>query len=168
MTETVSPTDDNLILLDGLDSYSKHANKILGDARREIVILSNKLDFSLYDQSSIAEHITQVIRNDRNAKVKILIKDIRPLVERGHQLLNLARRLSSKVKLRKLLIEPENDSHAYLIADNSRLLYQHDDEEHVGFVNYKARPEAKKLLREFTYLWEQHSDEDPSLRSLVI
>jgi len=168
MAETVSSTDENLILLDGRDSFSKHTRKILSETRRDVVILSDNLDFNIYDQKSIAEAITQIITNDRHASIKILVKDIRPLVERGHHLLNIARRLSSKVKLRKLLLEPENKSHAFLIGDGSRLLYQHEDEQHVGFVNYKARPESKKLLREFIFLWEQHSEEDPSLRNLTI
>lgn len=168
MAETVSSTDENLILLDGRDSFLKHTNKILSETRRELIILSDKLDFNIYDQVSIAEAITQIAKNDRQASIKILVKNIRPMTERGHHLLNLARRLSSKVKLRKLLLEPENKSHSFLIGDGCRLLYQHADEQHVGFVNYKARPESKKLLREFDYLWEQHSEEDPSLRSLTI
>lgn len=168
MAETVSSTDKNLILLDGRESFSKHANKILEKTSRDLIILSSKLDFSVYDQTSIAEAITQIAKNDRQASIKILVKDIRPLIERGHLLLNLARRLSSKVKLRKLLIKPENETHSFIIGDGSRLLYQHEDGQYLGFVNYKARPESQKLLREFTYLWEQHSEEDPSLRTLTI
>jgi len=168
MPETPSTVDENLFLLEGLTTFSKHALQITKKARRKLYILSDTLDFTLYDNDDIESAISALARSDRHANVQILVKDIRPLVERNHRLLRLARRLPSKVMLRRLTIEPENNERAYLIGDRSLLLYKHDDKEYQGFANYQAGPEVLKIMEEFMYLWQRHSDDDVDLRNLSL
>ncbi|MEX1032585.1 MAG: hypothetical protein WDZ30_04445 [Cellvibrionaceae bacterium] len=168
MKEIQSEVDENLILLEDGEAFAKHARQIVEQGRRELAILSSSLDPYIYDRTDFADLVSSLARGDRKAEVRIQVKDIRPLVERGHRLLKLARRLSSKVHIRKLLIEPENDTRAYLIGDRGLLLYKHDDTEYKGFANYRAGPEANALLDVFNHLWEQHSTVDPSLRNLRI
>lgn len=167
MKERQSETSDQLFLLEDAEAFALHARQIIEGSRRELTILSEFLDSQIYDQP-LADLISRLARDDRNARVRILLKDVRPVVERGHSLLSLARRLSSKVEIRKLLIEAENDAEAYLIGDRDRVLYQHADREYKGFANYAAAPEAAKLLGGFNHLWERHSEVSPALRSLVI
>ena len=109
-----------------------------------------------------------MVRKDRRAHVKVLVKDIRPVVEQGHRILNLARKLSSKIEIRKLLIKPEKDAISYLIGDRRHLLYMHEDQMYNGFVNFEAALESKGLAEEFTYLWDKHSELDPSLRIMLL
>ena len=168
MTEIISETDSNLILLDELADYQHHILTISERSQRQLVILSQELDFPVYSQETLCSTIIQLLRYDRQARVSVLVKNIRPMVERGHRLLKLARRMSSKIEIRKLTAEPEDETRAYAIGDQRYLLYKHDDNEYRGFVNYNGAPESKSLLEEFTYLWEQHSYLDPALRQLVI
>lgn len=168
MTEHVSETDPNLILLDEPDDFSRHSLKLLEESRREILLLSKTLDPTLYNNEAFYQHILDLVRKDRFTHVKILVKDIRPVVEQGHRILKLARKLSSKIEIRKLLTRPEKDAIAYLIGDRKRLLYMHEDQIYNGFVNYAAAVECKGLADEFTYLWDKHSEVDPALRSMLI
>lgn len=168
MTETISETDNNLILLDEVTDYQHHALEIAKRTQRQLIILSQELDFPVYSQEALYSELIQLAKRDRQSQIAILVKDVRPLIERGHRLLQLARRMSSKVEIRKLLTEPENETCAYAIGDKQYLLYKHDDLHYQGFVNYSGAPESKSLLEEFSYLWEQHSYADPSLRQLVI
>lgn len=166
MKEKQSDTDENLFLLDDAEAFAKHACQIAEQSSRKLAILSNFLDPIIFDQQDFSALVSRLARSDRNARVRILVKDIQPLTERGHALLSLARRLSSKVEIRKLLIEPQNDAQAYLISDRQRVLYKHDDGEYQGFANYRAGPEANKLLTDFDNFWERHSELSPDLRSL--
>ena len=168
MTEHVSESDPNLILIDELDDFSKHSLKVVEASRREILLLSHMLDPALFDNDQFYQVILDLARSDRNAQVKILLKDIGPVVEQGHRLLNLARRLSSKIEIRKLFIKPEKDSITYLIGDRKCLLYMHEDQVYNGFVNYEAVQECKSITDEFTYLWDKHSVLDPSLRTMLL
>ncbi|MBN4059763.1 hypothetical protein JYU22_01765 [Gammaproteobacteria bacterium AH-315-E17] len=168
MTEHTSETDINLVLIDELDDFSKHSLQVVETSRREILLLSKTLDPALYDNDAFYQCILDLARSDRNAQVKILLKDIRPVIEQGHRILNLARRLSSKIEIRKLLIKPAKDSITYLIGDRKHLLYMHEDLIYNGFVNYAAAQESKILADEFTYLWDRHSELDPALRTMLL
>lgn len=168
MTETVSETDENLILLQGPAAFAKHADLLVEGSRRKVFILSTELDFPLFHREAFTDRVSALARGDRNAQVNILVKEIRPLLEQGHLLLKLARRLPSKIRIRKLVLEPQDATMAYVIGDEDRLLYKHDDRDYDGFVNYRAPLECKERLTEFTYLWEQHGLDDPGLRELKI
>jgi hypothetical protein len=167
MKERQSESAQELFLLEDAEAFAHHAKEIVAGARRELAILGERLDSTIYDQP-LAELISRLARADRNARVRILLKDIQPITERGHALLDLARRLSSKVEIRKLLIEPENETEAFLVADRLQVLYQHSDGDYTGFANYQAGPEAAKLLDTFDHLWERHGEISPALRRLHI
>src|SRR5690606_16591758 len=98
-------------------------------------------------------------------QIHILVKETRPLIERRHQLVELSRRLSSKVILRKLTILPENTDMALILGDNDKLLYKNDDSVYRGFVNYDARAEVKRLGEIFNYVW-QYAESEPGLQQL--
>src|SRR6056300_965268 len=106
MAEQTSETDTNLILIDELNDFSKHSMQIVESSRREVLLLSKTLDTVIYNNESFYQSIINFARSDRNVQVRILVKDIQPVVEKGHRILNLARRLSSKIEIRKLLIKP--------------------------------------------------------------
>jgi len=166
--ETVSPTDENLILLNGVESFYKHALGCAEKSQRELVVLSQQLDPLLYNHDNFADAVSKMVRSDRHSRVRILVKDPRPVIESGHRLLTLSRRLSSKIEIRKLLIEPKDETVGYLIGDKKYLLYQHTETQYSGFINYNGAPESKKLLEEFDYLWDQHGFVDPEFRQLMI
>jgi hypothetical protein len=168
MAESISPTDENLIQLEGEEAYLKHSKRIVAESSREIYILSDELDRSIFNDSELIDLLSSFVRLERRCTIKILVKDIRPMIDRGHALLSLSRRLSSRVIIKKLLLKPKDNAIGYMISDKRALLYKHSDNEYVGFVNYKAGPESKKLLEEFVYLWEHHSVVDPELKQLTI
>jgi len=168
MVEKASETDTNLILIDELNDFSSHSLQLVESSRREVLLLSKTLDPALYNNESFYQAILDFARKDRNVRVKILVKDIQPVVEQGHRLLTLARRLSSKIEIRKLLSKSQKDSITYLIGDRKHLLYMHEDQIYNGFINYEAAQESKSLTDEFTYLWDTHSELDPTLRTMLL
>lgn len=166
MTETPSSTDENLILLTEQEAFHKHLISLIQSSRRHIIILSRQLNFQLFNNDDVASALSAMVRQDRNATVKILIKDVRPIVEVNHAILRLSKRLPSKVIIRHLQLEPEDDDRSYIIGDQSCLLYLHDETEFSGFVNYDAGPEIRPIKDEFVYLWEKQSTDDANLRNL--
>src|SRR5690606_5552024 len=120
----------------------------------------------LYDRDDFASAVSRLVRKDRNARLRILVKDLRPLVEHGHRLLELSRRLSSKVEIRKLLIDAPGAERSFMIGDRELLLFQHEEGVYRGFANYRAGPEITPLLDSFNELWERHSEVSPDLRRL--
>lgn len=160
-----SAVSDQLILLENLADFQEHAVALAQDARRYLAILSTNLDAPLYDQDVFVSAISRLVRESRFAHVNILVKNTKPLIERGHKLARLSQRLSSKVQLRKLTIEPENTDMGFMLRDNDGLLFKNDDLAYRGFANYSAAVEVKRLRETFDYLW-QYAEPEADLQLL--
>ena len=166
MSQT-SSVSDQLILLENCTDFQEHALSLAQDARRQIAILSTDLDIAVYDRDEFVSAISQLVRISRFAQVQILVKNTKPLIERGHKLARLSQRLSSKVLLRKLTLQPENADMGFMLRDNDGLLFKNDDLVFRGFANYAAAVEVKRLRETFDYLW-QYAEPEPDLQLLHI
>ena len=164
---TQSPTSSDLFLLDCCEDFHSFALKLLAQAHRNIAILSQDLDLSIFDTSEFVEAISHIARNSRHAQIHILVKNTQPLLESGHKLAKLAQRLSSKISIRKLTVEPDDKKMGFILCDNDGLLYKNDDAVYQGFANLNAASEVKHLREIFEYIW-QYGETEPNLQQLHI
>lgn len=162
-----SDLSPRLFLLDNQEDFQSFSLQLLANTGRNLAILSRDLDPAIFNSDEFAEAVSQLARSSRYAQVQILVKDTRPLLEINHKLLRLAQRLSSKIILRKLTIEPDNKEMAFILCDNSGLLYQNDEAAYQGFANFDATVEVKRLRESFDYIW-QYGEADPELQQLHI
>jgi hypothetical protein len=163
----VSSVSADLFLLDSQQDFQEQSLKLIGQARRSIAILSRDLDEQIYGTNEFVQAISNFVRSSRNAHVQILVKDTKLLVERGHNLAKLHQRLSSKILLRKLTIEPQNTEMGFMVCGTSALLYKNDDTNYKGFANFNAAVEVKHLRETFDYIW-QYGEAEPELQMLNI
>jgi len=166
MSEASSVSAD-LFLLDSLQDFQEHSLKLVQQSRRSIAILSRDLDEALYGTPEFVQAVSTFIRTSRNAQVQILVKDTKPLVERGHSLTKLHQRLSSKILLRKLTVEPQNTDMGFMLCDTNAILYKNDEASYKGFANFDAAVEVKRLRETFDYIW-QYGEPEPELQILHI
>jgi hypothetical protein len=157
--------DPTYQLLTRCDEFRDQVLILCQNARRRIQILSESLDPVIYDSPLIAEAITRLVRTYRQAQVQILVSDIEPILERGHQLLRLAQRLPSSVELRKASAEAESQGQHFMLCDASEALYQVPASDYRGHVRRQAAPEVKRLRELFQRDWH-HATLDPRLRRL--
>ena len=121
-------------------------------------IIFNHIDF--------IDALSRLARRSRLPEIRIIICDARALIDNNHRILPLSHRLTSKIKLRKLTIDPI-DEKEFILIDYDKLWLQHKPEEMLGFANYAAAAEVKNLQVVFEDLWK-NSVEDPSLRQLLL
>ncbi|HEY7885722.1 MAG TPA: hypothetical protein VIC08_12335 [Cellvibrionaceae bacterium] len=159
---SVSPT---LLLLETPQEFTEQTLAAIDNARRSIRILSDKLDPMVYNQDQIVTALSAFVRQNRCAQLQILVRHSDDMIERGHRLNALIRRLPSKVVLRKITLEPANQHMAFLLADNRTLIYKNDDSYHAGFSDTNAPAEVKSLYEVFGQCWET-AIEEPRLRVL--
>jgi predicted GNAT family N-acyltransferase len=159
------PADPDYQLLTRCDEFRDQALLLCQDARRQILILSEHLDAAIYDNAALAEAFASLVRNHRQARVRILVTNINPLLERGHQLLYLARRLPSSVEIRKASPEAESQGQHFVLCDLDEVLYQQPGSDYRGHVRRHAPAEVKSLRELFDRDWN-HADADPRLRRL--
>lgn len=163
----VSSVSPDLFLLDSLADFQEHSLKLVDQTRRKIAILSHDLDAHVYANDAFVGAVSEFVRSNRNAQVQILVKDTKPLVESGHKLAKLHQRLSSKILLRKLTVEPDDKDMGFMLCDTDALLYKNDEAFYKGFANFNAAVEVKRLRDTFDYLWE-YGEAEPELQILHI
>ena len=162
-----SAVSDTLLLLEDCADFQQHAVTLAQNTRRHLAIFSTDLDAPVYDCDAFVSAVSALARASRYARIQLLVKDTKPLIERGHKLARLSQRLSSKITLRKLTVAPENTDMAFMLCDNDTLLYKNDDLAYSGFANYAAAAEVKRLRETFDYLWE-HAESEADLHVLHI
>ncbi len=162
-----SPTSPDLFLLDCSEDFHSFALKLLLPARRNISILSNDLDLAIFGTDEFVDAISQIARSNRYAQVQILVKNTQHLLENGHKLGKLSQRLSSKISIRKLVVEPDNTKMGFILCDDNGLLYKNDEAIYQGFANYNAAAEVRHLREIFDYIWE-YGEVEPELQQLHI
>jgi hypothetical protein len=162
-----SSVSETLWLLDGVTDFRTYSEQLVTRSRRSIAILTHDLDALVYATPECVQHLSNFVRSSRNAQVQILIKDTKPAIETGHLLVRLAQRLSSKILVRKMTIEPNNKEMGFMLGDTDKLLYKNDDALHRGFFNCAAASELKSLREEFNYLW-QYGEPEPEFQVLYI
>ncbi len=163
----ISETSDTLILLDSLEDFVEHVDKLIQAGRRDVKILSRTLEPALYDRDIFVKSLSCLARSHPQARVEILLKNTKSLAENGHKIVRLAQRLPSKINIRRLTIEPEDDAMAFMIVDKDKLLFKNDESSMQGFANLEAGPEVKHLMDTWERLW-QNSEADPQLRPLSL
>ncbi len=163
----VSAVSPHILLLHALQDFQVESLKLVEQSRRSIAILSRDLDQLVYGAPEFIQALSNFARTNRYAQVQILVKNTKQLVESGHQLAKLHQRLSSKIVLRKLTVEPENTDMGFMLCDTSALLYKNDEATYKGFANFDAAVEVKRLRETFDYIW-QYGEIEPELQQLFI
>ncbi|EED32904.1 acetyltransferase, GNAT family [gamma proteobacterium NOR5-3] len=136
-------------------------------ARRELRILSPRLDTRVFDQDELESAIRVFLRGGRLCSVKILVQDARAVVQRGHRLLALSRRLPSRVEMRRLPEHPEWNGETLVMRDRGSLLEMPGSETDFGFYRPHDRPGSETAINRFEELWRL-GQVDPEFRALAI
>ncbi len=136
-------------------------------ARRNLRIYSATLDHEVFDRRELATAMSNLARRGRLSEVKILVSDARPMVSRGHRLLEITRRLSSFMSIRVLPEHPSLPEATYVVRDHDGIAYKPNERGGNGFFEPDSRASAKRFVESFDQLWHQ-GQTDPRLRQLTL
>ncbi len=143
------------------------ALQIARQSRRHLCLLSHTLDHELFDNDDFASAISQLARASRFSEIRLLVFDVKPLVERGHRLLDLCRRLSTTLHIRRADCEPEDIKENFIVADDRGVLCYALREPEKAWADFNNRPLAEDYIAQFDELWNRGIN-DPELRLLHI
>lgn len=138
---------------------------LANQCQRRLCILSNELEHELYHRETFVDAVSRLARRHRNTEIRLLIVDSRALVRRGHPLLDLQRRLSSSIHIRRVSCEPAQIGENYLLADSGGILCYTVKEPGAAWADYNNGPVVTNYHAQFDALWSQAMD-DPELRAL--
>lgn len=140
---------------------------LVTQARRSLSLCSPDLEPWLYNHSDFQQACTDFLLSHPRNRLRILIADPSRLLQQGHLLLTLARRLTSGMQIRTLHPEYPTATQAFLLADEHNLLVRSDPGGFAGYALYQNPARGRALLREFDNAWD-YSLSDPNLRSFLL
>ncbi len=150
---------------DGLDASAAALKEVIASASRRLVILNPYLDHELFDRSDVAEAISALARSAPRVDISIIIFDSKLIVDRGHKIVELARRLDEKIKI-KILDEPANaETSTFACADLDGYWLMPSYEKYAGVADLANPVTNKRLSEVFATAWEKCRD-DIELRTL--
>lgn len=136
-------------------------------ARRELRILSRELDPFVYDDAQVLAALRDLVLRVRRLAVRILVFDPGPAVRHGHRLIELARRHTSHMEIRRVPAEHHHHTEAFLLADDRGYLLQPLADVWEGTANRADPLTVRRLGADFERLWEV-SEQDAELRRLFL
>ncbi|WP_323844406.1 hypothetical protein [Microbulbifer magnicolonia] len=153
--------------LEDLAGFRGALIELLGEARRELCIYSERLARPLYHDSEVVEALSSFARSGRCARVRILIRDSDPIVRQFHRAQVLAQRLSTRIEIRKIEATVDTPDWEFAIADGRGVLQCDDRDLWLGSYHPQSQVRARKLLDIFERDWSLATT-DANLRRLSL
>ncbi|MGH8457644.1 MAG: hypothetical protein ACRETW_08805 [Stenotrophobium sp.] len=134
-------------------------------AQMQISVLSVNLDRRIYGSEEFIAPVTAFLLRHERARLRVLLCAPDITMKSGHRLVELGRRLSSRIEFRELLPERRASERELLIVDESAVLLRESVLDVDARYWLQAPLLARERLREFETMW-QESPPASELRSL--
>jgi hypothetical protein len=141
--------------------------RLLEQSRNSIDIYTHMLDHRVFDQSAVLEAIRRMVVENPRASVRILVREPHLMIAQGHRILELMRRLTSYIDIRKAHQHYAQIQRSFVIADQRGYLYKETDERYEGIVSFNDPAQSREWLNFFNEAWD-HSQAITDFRRLHI
>ncbi len=148
------------------DEVMLATQQLASKARSEILIVNRVLDNTIYGTTDFEEVILPFIKH-KQASLRILVHDSRPLIKESHRLGEMAISLSSKIEIRQLGYRSQNYNEAWMLCDGVAMVHLPMSDRYHGSVDYYTPRRGREYKEVFTGLWASSSN-IPELRALKI
>lgn len=124
---------------------------MLDETRRQVDILAVQLEPLLLDDEQVALRLAKLARRGRHTRIRILVGELRAVMQSGHQLLALSRRLSTSMEIRVLAEHSEWNAETLVICDRSDGLMIKTRDHRWQLLAHQA--DARREAERFDRLW---------------
>ena len=145
----------SVLKTDNSKANSSAALSLITQSRRTIDIFTHNLDPRILDTAEIAEAMINFIKISQHSKIRILLGDPTNLVKSRHRLVELSRKFSSFISIRRTNPEYLSATYNLFIADKKAFIYRPSSYEYYGIVNYNANYDCKQHLERYNEIWER-------------
>ena len=143
------------------------AQTLAEQAQRGLMLLTRDLEPAIFDQQPFLNAISKLARQHQDAGFRILVLDSHQLLQTGHRLIELSRKLSANIQFRCPPPEYQNTGKTFLICDDAGYFYRPLASRYEGAANFNNPGEVAKLEKYFMELWER-SEPDSEMRVLHV
>ena len=143
------------------------AHALAAQAQRTLLLHTEDLEPAIYDETAFLDAVSRLVRAHGQSRVWILIHDARKVVQHGHRLIELARRLSSAIQLRRPGPPYRNCHESFLLVDGCGYLHRPIAARYEGTANFHDPGKVADWERYFMEVWER-SEPDEEIRRLFL
>lgn len=140
---------------------------LVAQARYTLDIVCRDLEHALYDNEDFYNTVKQLATSSPKAKIRVLIQDSNKAVKQGHRLVDLARRLSSFIKIRVQGKRFKEFNEAWLVVDAKAWVRRAHADKYISELNCSAARQLRDSLKNFDAMWNESND-DPNLRRISL
>ncbi|MDH5190813.1 MAG: acyltransferase [Gammaproteobacteria bacterium] len=155
------------IRFDTLDDNRRIVHLLISQARTTIDIFTRDFEPGVYDSTEFTACLKTLSLNNKRSKIRILIQEPSRCIREGHQVLNLAQKLTSYIEIRKPGYEHSQINEAFLVADNTGYVHKQYADRFEGTTNFNNPSTSDEKTRLFNEVWEM-AEIDPNLRRLYL
>ncbi len=132
-----------------------------------MLIFSRDLEPELYDCQPFLAAVCRLALAAPQWPVRVLVFEPRLPVGAGHRLIGLARRLPSRIAIRRVAEDYRERTDAFLIADARSHCRRPMADRYEALLSIQNPADARRLRTDFQRIWDQ-SDEDVETRRLYL
>jgi len=143
------------------------AHALAAQAQRTLLLHTEDLEPAVYDDSAFLDAVSRLARSHGQSRIWILIQDARKVVQHGHRLIEVARRLSSIIQLRRPAPQYRAFHESLLLADGCGYLHRPIAARFEGTANFHDPGKTADWEKYFMEVWER-SEPDDEIRRLYL
>jgi len=141
-------------VLSSLDESRQAAIQVARVAQRKISIFTQDMDPGIYDHDDFLNAAKRLVLAKSYARIEVLIAEPARVVRGGNRLVALGRRLNTYIEFRNVHEDYRDHHEAFLVADDTALLYRVDASRWEGIADTHEPAVARRYLQLFTEIWE--------------
>jgi hypothetical protein len=153
--------------VESLTEASAVAQALATQAQRSLLLHTENLEPAIYDESAFLDAVTRLSHAHSQSHIWILIQDARKVVQHGHRLIEIARRMSSSIQIRRPAEQYRNYHESFLLADGCGYLHRPIAARYEGTANFHDPGKVADFEKYFMEVWER-SEPDEEIKRLYI
>ena len=153
------------IVFDSRTEVRNLAAALAGQAQQRLLLHTYDLEPVIFDQQPFLDAVQAMVRGHRDSCFFILLQDGRSAVQDGNRLIELSRRLNSRIQIRRPADEHLGYGKTFLLADSSGYLHRPIYSRYEGTASFHNPGTTLRLQQYFMKVWE-HSQPDAEMRRL--
>jgi len=165
-TAVIGETDGRL-MLSTREENRLASQHMAAQARNTICIASRDLDAAIYDTQEFCDGVRHLATSNRAARIQIMVWDTSRIINDGHRLVELMRRLTSFIDIKTPARQHTDYNEALLVVDETAYIHRELADRFEADANFNARREATHYAKQFKEMWD-YGLHDPNLRRLHI
>mgnify|MGYP000188553161 CR=1 FL=1 len=135
------------------ESLRAAAVDLIASARHEVLICAPMLDAAFFNRADLTQSLGQFIARRPGNRIRILVEDAEHMLQTDVRLVELTRRFSDLILIRRLGEQHHGLAELFIVIDKASSLHQNDINTVNATCDFHAPSLADPLARRFEIFW---------------